>query len=63
MSHFELRLSCIAATKFHEPTIEVMDTFETVVVALEEFTPGKWTAADAVKLTELILCRVRSDVV
>lgn len=60
-SRFEFRLLQIATTKFHGPTIEVMDTFDTVVLGLQEKAPDNWTAADAVKLTEMILSRVRPE--
>lgn len=60
-SRFELRLKVIAKTKFHAPVVEVMDTFETVVLGINEFAPRNWTSADAVKLTELILQRVRQE--
>ena len=59
MTHFELRLKNISNTKFHQPTIEVMDTFETVCIALRDVFPKlQYTASDAVRLTELILSRI-----
>jgi hypothetical protein len=57
---FELRLNNISTTKFHGPTIDVMDTFETVVIGLKGYKVH-FTAADAVRLTELILARTRPD--
>lgn len=38
-------------------TIEVCDTLETAVIALNQLTDD-WTASDAVKVAELILSRV-----
>jgi hypothetical protein len=60
MNRFELRLKNIESTPFHGPVIDVMDTFDTVVRGLEVFAPDNWTAADAVRLTELVLARVDS---
>lgn len=60
-SRFEFRLRQIANTPYYGPVIDVMDTFDTVVCGLQELAPDNWTAADAVKLTELILSRVRPE--
>lgn len=58
MNLFELRLELISKTKWHAPVIDVMDTFDTVCIGLRELCPdGSWTAADAVRLTELIINR------
>lgn len=53
---FELRLKHIKNSPFHGHVIDVMDTFETVVLGLKSYKVH-FHACDAVALTQMILQR------
>ncbi len=55
---FDRRVENLGHAKFQQPLVDVMDTFDSVCIGLECFVPGKWTASDAIRLTELVLARV-----
>ncbi len=55
---FDRRIERLVHSKFQRPLVDVMDTFDSVCVGLECFVPGKWSASDAVRLTELVIARV-----
>lgn len=53
---FELRLKNIKNSPFHAHVVDVMDTFETVVLGLKSYKVH-FHACDAVALTQMILQR------
>lgn len=57
---FELRLKNIKNSPYHAPVIDVMDTFETVVLGLKSFKVH-FHACDAVALTQMILQRAEKQ--